>query len=225
MINVINHQPETTTQQILDSAELLFATKGFNATSLRAITDKANVNLAAVNYHFGSKDNLILEVIKRGIEPINTSRLQRLDSLLERHHSGNGDSITLDEVLDSFYRPAFEYFQDSTRIHFLRLLGRTLYETGPFTKKLLENEWMPLVQRFLQGLKITLPNMEEAEIMWRFHFAIGSMIFTVSQFEALEAMSCDECKIRDDFEPAVERLITFTAAGFSAAPSRQEVHP
>lgn len=222
MFNVINNQSESTATQILDAAEELFAVKGFNATSMRAITDKAQVNLAAVNYHFGSKDNLIFEVIKRGIQPINASRLERLDVLLTRHHSETAESITLPEVLDAFYRPAFEYFQDSSRIHFLRLLGRTLYETGPFTTKLLEKEWMPLVHRFLEGLKISLPDLEEAEIMWRFHFAIGSMIFTVSQFEALEAMACEDCKIRDDFEPAVQRLISFTAAGLSQPASHQE---
>jgi len=219
MINVVNNQSENTVYQILNSAEELFAVKGFNATSMRAITDKANVNLAAVNYHFGSKDNLIFEVIKRGIQPINASRLQKLDQLLEGH-----EMITLPDVLDAFYRPAFEYFQDSSRIHFLRLLGRTLYETGPFTKKLLENEWMPLVHRFMEGLKITLPDLEEAEIMWRFHFALGSMIFTVSQFEALEAMACEDCKIRDDFEPAIERLISFTAAGFTQPPPNPQPH-
>jgi len=78
MINVVNNQSENTVYQILNSAEELFAVKGFNATSMRAITDKANVNLAAVNYHFGSKDNLIFEVIKRGIQPINASRLQKV---------------------------------------------------------------------------------------------------------------------------------------------------
>ncbi|MEM6884095.1 MAG: TetR/AcrR family transcriptional regulator [Verrucomicrobiota bacterium] len=224
MVNVINNQSESTVTQILDAAEQLFAIKGFNATSMRAITEKAQVNLAAVNYHFGSKDNLIFEVIKRGIQPINASRLESLDTLLARQGAGSSEPVTLPEVLDAFYRPAFEYFQDSSRIHFLRLLGRTLYETGPFTTKLMENEWMPLVHRFLEGLKMTLPDLEEAEIMWRFHFAIGSMIFTVSQFEALEAMACEDCKIRDDFEPAVQRLISFTAAGLSQPSAYQEEH-
>ncbi|MEM1157947.1 MAG: TetR/AcrR family transcriptional regulator [Verrucomicrobiota bacterium] len=215
MVNVIDSPSVDTATQILDAAEQLFAVKGFNATSMRAITHKAEVNLAAVNYHFGSKDNLIFEVIKRGIQPINASRLKRLDALMDQQRADTAGSVSLPEVLDAFYRPAFEYFQDSSRIHFLRLLGRTLYETGPFTQQLLEKEWMPLVHRFLAGLKITLPHLEETEIMWRFHFAIGSMVFTVSQFEALEAMACEDCKIRDDFEPAIERLISFTAAGLA----------
>ncbi len=215
MVNVINNQSESTTTHILDAAEELFATKGFNATSMRAITEKADVNLAAVNYHFGSKDNLIFEVIKRGIQPINQSRLERLEGLKATCTSSHPD---LRDVLDAFYRPAFEYFQDSSRIHFLRLLGRTLYETGPFSKDLMEKEWMPLFLRFVEALKLALPDLEEAEILWRFHFAVGSMIFTVSQFEALEAMACENCKISDDFEPCIQRLLSFTEAGFLQPP-------
>lgn len=214
MVNLVKEKKDQTASQILDAAEHLFARKGFNATSMRAITSHANVNLASVNYHFGSKDNLIFQVIKRGIQPINESRIRQLDCLLQRYHSGEISEVPLTDILDAFYRPAFEYFQDSSRIHFLRLLGRTLYETGSFTQELMEKEWMPLVHRFLEALKVALPETDEEEILWRFHFAIGSMIFTVSQFEALEAMSCENCKIHEDFEPAIQRLISFTAAGF-----------
>jgi AcrR family transcriptional regulator len=220
MVNVVNNNAENTVNSILDAAEELFAVKGFNATSLRAITQQASVNLAAVNYHFGTKDKLIISVIQRGIRPINESRLLMLNDLLKK----NADSPPLvEDVLDAFYRPAFEYFQDSSRTHFLRLLGRTLYETGSFTQELMEKEWMPLLHPFLAALKQALPDLPEEEILWRFHFAIGSMVFTISQFEALEAMACESCKIRDDFEPAIARLIAFTAAGFY--PSTSTNHP
>lgn len=225
MVKLINNPTEDTATRILDAAEQLFAVKGFNATSMRAITDKAQVNLAAVNYHFGSKDNLIFQVIKRGIQPINQSRIEQLEAQLESYDHIQGEPLALDGVLDAFYRPAFEYFQDSSRIHFLRLLGRTLYETGPFTQDLMEKEWMPLVHRFVEALKLSLPKLEEEEIIWRFHFALGSMIFTVSQFEALEAMACEKCKIREDFEPAIQRLISFTAAGFRQPVAQPETHP
>ncbi|MEM6820399.1 MAG: TetR/AcrR family transcriptional regulator [Verrucomicrobiota bacterium] len=201
-----------TRDRIMDAAEGLFARGGFNATSLRAITNEANVNLASVNYHFGSKDRLIVEVIKRGIRPINSERLTRLAELTKNK---NGSPVPLEKVLDCFYRPAFEYFQDNSKINFLRLLGRLLYETGPFTKAILEEEWMPLFEPYFNALKTALPHLEDDEITWRFHFALGSMIFTVSQYESLEAMSCDNCTIRDDFEPAIQRLIAFTTAGMN----------
>lgn len=203
-------QSEPTVTKILDSAEGLFADRGFNATSMRSITNHAGVNLASVNYHFGSKRQLIIEVIRRGIEPINTARLHALKKLETESAPRPG----LEEILDAFYRPAFEYFQDASKISFLRLLGRTLYETGDYTQELMEKDWMPLVETFLLAIQKALPEHQEEELIWSFHFAIGSMIFTVSQYEALEAMACESCKIRDDFEPSLQRLINFTAAGF-----------
>lgn len=203
-------QSEPTVTKILDAAEELFAERGFNATSMRSITNHAGVNLAAVNYHFGSKNSLITEVIRRGIRPINEARLESLKNLEARSKK----APTLEEILDAFYRPGFEYFQDESRIHCLRLLGRTLFETGDYTKDLMEKDWSPLVEAFLEAFARALPERSREEQIWSFHFAIGSMVFTVSQFEVLEAMTCDSCKIRDDFEPALQRLIDFTAAGF-----------
>lgn len=206
---------DSTPGRILDAAEKLFADRGFSATSMRAITNAAGVNLAAVNYHFGSKDRLIVAVVTRGISPINRVRLERLDGLLRAHEQGDrtGKVLSLELVLDHFYRPAFEYFQDPARIPFLRLLGKSLFESGPFIGELMEREWMPLLHRYLDALKRCLSHLPEEEVLWRFHFAVGSMIFTVSQYEALEAMACASCKIREDFEPALARLIDFTAAG------------
>jgi len=207
---VVSTHSEATVSRILDAAEELFAEKGFNATSMRTITREAGVNLAAVNYHFGSKSRLITEVIRRGIRPINEARLESLKA----SQSNRESPASLEEILDAFYRPAFEYFQDASKISFLRLLGRTLYETGDYTQELMAKDWMPLVETFLLAIQKALPEHREEELIWSFHFAIGSMIFTVSQYEALEAMACESCKIRDDFEPSLQRLIDFTAAGF-----------
>jgi AcrR family transcriptional regulator len=195
-----------TRDRIMDEAEKLFADLGFKATSMRAITQAADVNLAAVNYHFGSKESLIEEVILRKLNPINAERLERLNRL--------SDEPDLESILDAFYRPAFEYFQDPEEIPYLRLLGRSLYETGDFSLQLMEKEWMPLVRAFHEAFKKAVPELDDSEIMWRFHFTIGAMILTISKMDILEASSCGACRIQDDFEPAIKRLIQYTAAGF-----------
>jgi len=210
--DTLSHPPVDTRERLLDTAEALFAEHGFNATSLRAITQKAEANLAAVNYHFGSKKGLILAVIRRGLRPINEERIRLLEALMDDHPDRPG----LEAILDCFYRPAFEYFQDPSRIPFLRLLGRTLFDRGDYTRELMEEEWMPLVHRYLEAFALALPELDRDELTWRFHFSVGAMIFTVSQYEHLEAMTCDSCMIREDYEPALARLIRFTLAGFLA---------
>src|SRR5947208_16884641 len=67
-----------TKERILDSAESLFMEHGFEATSLRSITAAAAVNLAAVNYHFGSKEELFQAVLTRRLDPMNHARLSFL---------------------------------------------------------------------------------------------------------------------------------------------------
>jgi len=197
-----------TRDRIMDEAEKLFAEIGFRATSLRAITQAAEVNLAAVNYHFGSKDNLIADVILRKLHPINEERFKQL-----REHAEAG-TPTLEQVLDAFFRPAFEYFQDPAEIPYLRLLGRSLYETGEFSEKVIEQEWMPLVKAFGPALLAAVPGLSEAEMMWRFHFTVGAMVLTVSKMDILEQASCGQCRIEGNFEPAIQKLIAFSAAGF-----------
>ncbi len=194
--------------RIMDEAEKLFADLGFKATSMRAITQAAEVNLAAINYHFGTKDKLIEEVILRKLYHINGERLTRLEGVLEQ------DVIRVEDILDTFYRPAFEYFQDPGQISYLRLIGRTLFETGEFSKGLMSKGWMPLVDAYCSAFERALPDLSSAEIMWRFHFTVGAMILTISKMDILEKTSCGECSIEGDFEPAIARLIRYTSAGF-----------
>src|SRR5271168_2133017 len=106
----MNEKPDTKSR-ILDSAEKLFGLNGFESTSLRDITREAEVNLAAVNYHFQSKDHLIDAVIARRIEPVNRRRMEMLDAA--------GENPTIEQVLEAFIVPVVE--QDVTP--FIPLMG------------------------------------------------------------------------------------------------------
>ena len=98
----------STPDRILNAAEELFIELGYAATSLRAIANKASVNLAATNYHFGSKEGLLAAVIHRHIQPVNAERLRRLDILED-----NLLPPSLREILEAFFFPLAETIPES----------------------------------------------------------------------------------------------------------------
>src|SRR5882724_8376827 len=123
---------ETTSQnRILDAAEELFAKRGFNATSMRLITTHAKVNLAAVNYHFGSKEALYADMMARRLRPINEARLA---SLARAEQEAAGQPVPLARVIELLVRPVFELSRDPSRggSHIIRIVGRSLAEPLPF---------------------------------------------------------------------------------------------
>lgn len=201
-------------EKILDTAEALFARHGFSATSVRVITAEAGVNLAAVNYYFGSKDNLIIEVLSRVIRPINQQRMQ----LLDRAIADNPKPTPLEAILEAMIRPCLEMAFDPERQDVSRLLGRSIIEEGNFIQKIIENEWNPVMDRFVTTLQGTLPNLSREEIFWRMHFVIGSVIHVVSHQRDLRLL-CQGLGAFE-FDSVLKRLITFATAGLQA-PSPQ----
>src|SRR5438552_15761887 len=97
--------PHATKVAIMDAAERMFAERGFKATSLREITAAAKANLGAVNYHFSSKDELILAVLTRRITPLNTERVALLDKF---ENAAGGKALSVEQILEALYRPALE---------------------------------------------------------------------------------------------------------------------
>ena len=102
--------PPDTRTQILDAAERLFAERGFRGTSVRAITDLAGANLAAVGYHFGSKAELMAAVARRVIEPINAAQSAGLDRLLART-----PDPSVADLVEAFAGPMFDGSRPATR--------------------------------------------------------------------------------------------------------------
>ena len=137
--------PDTKTR-ILDVAEELFADRGFDRVSIRDITEVAKVNLAAVNYHFGGKDELIAAVFQRRMGPLTEARLAALDEL-ERSSGGQGPST--EQVLEALIRPALSSCAASANgTAFSRLFGRCLGEPRPELETLLRKQFEPMVERF-----------------------------------------------------------------------------
>ncbi|MGH9558898.1 MAG: TetR/AcrR family transcriptional regulator [Bryobacteraceae bacterium] len=200
----MNKNPADTKTKILDAAEKLFGENGFDATSLRDITQAADVNLAAVNYHFQSKDSLIDAVIARRIEPVNRQRLALLDAA--------GPDPTVEQILIAFFEPVFN--QDLTCI--APLMGRILATPGMFIVHVFQKHMIPISKCFTEALAAALPEHPRAEIVWRLQFTAGAMAHVLARATMMSQMTGGVCD-PGDRQAVVARLITFSAAGFRAA--------
>jgi len=204
--------PISTRSRILEVAEDLFAERGLDRVSIRDITRKARVNLAAINYHFGSKNDLIVAVFERGIVPVNAARLAALD-VLEK--AAGKRSPKLEDILEAFIRPAIPASAEAaTRgSAFSKLFGRCLSEPSPEVEALLKKQFEPLADRMHAMLNRSLPRLSRSEIFWRLKFTYG----------ALHHWLLTRDKFRPDWVPDVDaeaqiqKLISFAAAGFRAA--------
>src|SRR4051812_7971189 len=139
-------QPIATRSRILDVAEDLFGERGLDRVSIRDITRKANVNLAAINYHFGSKKDLIAAVFERRVVPVNKARLAALD-VVEK--AAGKRAPKLEDILEAFIRPAIpSSAEDATGgAAFSKLFGRCLSEPSPDVEALLKKQFEPLAER------------------------------------------------------------------------------
>ena len=158
----------TTRQRIIAAADSLFAERGFAATSLRSIAACAGVNLAAANYHFGSTYGPLAAALHARIAPINEVRLRALDDL-EAHPA----TISVDKVMDAFFLP---FVSGELKGTLPRLAARIHAEPEDLIRPLLEQEFLPVLQRFAAALRPLLPHLETDELRWRLHFAVGGMM-------------------------------------------------
>lgn len=163
-----------TTTKILDAAERLFAERGYGATSLRAVTEEAGVNLAAVNYHFGSKQGLLRAAFQRLATPTNEKRLRELDDLEAR-----GKPPRLEDLLESFLAPALQVVADlgpRGRIA-TRFLGRTAADPTDVVQQMLAEEFQEVTKRYVEALGSVLPDLDREELLWRFKLMVGVLIY------------------------------------------------
>lgn len=162
-----------TKARILDAAEDIFIECGYEAMSLRQITSRADVNLAAVNYHFGSKESLIHAMLARRLDKLNVERLK----LLERFDSLLGDRLTCEHVLGAMFIPALRLSRDPRAggPAFLRLLGRAYTDPSAFIHEFLNGHYADVAERFFEAFQRALPHLPREELGWRLHFAIGAL--------------------------------------------------
>lgn len=204
-------QPDTK-QRILDAAEHLFARNGYHATSLRGITTTADANLAAVNYHFGSKEALLEAVIVRRLDPLNEIRNSQLEALLQKAELA-GELPSCREVLRAFVEPTLRLRQQGSEAEdFIALIGRTLAEPRGIAMSIFLRHMQPLLQRIFQALALSLPALTEQDLFWRMHFTMGCLSHIMRCHERY-SMVPDNVNIDLPVDELIEHFLDFTTAG------------
>jgi AcrR family transcriptional regulator len=197
-----------TRERILDTAERLFSQQGYAATSLRQIIGEAGVNLAAIHYHFGNKEELLDEVVLRRAGPMNQERM----ALLERFEAEAGEGpLRIEKVLEAFLAPALASSHQGAAT--VKLMGRLYGED--LMPKLIARHFQNVVARFMHAVRRAEPELGEADLAWRIHFMVGAMAHTLKGPPDRRRVAHAEPP-----ERVVARLVTFLSAGFRApAPS------
>lgn len=198
-----------TKERILDAAEQLFADVGFQSTSLRDITSAAGVNVASVNYHFGSKDALFTALLERRFAPVNKRRIELLDEL----EATSTDAVKLEDLVRAFLSPPFELF--AKRATILRLLARLHSETDEVRTAFVV-AFQPTSRRFISAFQKASPQIGAEEVAWRAQFLVGAMAHTMLLSQSFPV----QADRQSDPLELLEALIKFGTAGFETERSQ-----
>ncbi|MEW6981977.1 TetR/AcrR family transcriptional regulator [Colwelliaceae bacterium 6471] len=203
----------STKNKILDAAEQLFADKGFNGTSLREITSQAEVNLAAVNYHFGSKKELIKAVMSRYMNELSP----RLESALQTLCNQEAQP-SLVEVFSAFIEPllSLNAFKENGTSNFLQLLGRGYTDSQGFLRWFLTTQYPTVISSFINAVQRAYPELTPEEMFWRLHFTMGTVVFTMSSSDALIDIAQNDFNKTIDISGVIQQVIPYVAAGVAA---------
>lgn len=209
-----------TVERILDAAEQLFAEKGFAETSLRQITSKAGVNLAAVNYHFGSKKALIQAVFSRFLGPF----CMTLDRKLDDRQAQQGADDSLEDLLELLMQQAL--LVTTRNKHdlsvFMRLLGLAFSQSQGHLRKYLEDMYGKVFRRYMLLVQEAAPRIPPLELFWRVHFMLGAAAFSMSGIKALRAMSENDFGVDTSIEQVMCMMVPFLAAGMRSESGVQD---
>lgn len=170
---------EGTREGIIREAELLFARKGYEGTSVREITQAAGVNLAAVNYHFGSKEKLLVELLDRVVAPINRERMRLLD---EAEEAGEAD---VEELLAAFLLPDLHVLDElrSRDPDLPRFVSRMYSEGSELMIEVMGRQFAETQRRFFSAFHRCLPGLSRDEIAWRLHCIVGIVLYLFAGVE------------------------------------------
>ena len=198
----------STKDRILYAAEELFAQQGFASTSLRQVTSRADVNIAAVNYHFGSKDNLVHEVFRRRMDVMSAQRLEAL----AKAAAAPGE---LEPILAAFVEPALAMAQDR---HgggaFIRVIARAYAESNDSLRKFLSDQYGHVLREFAKAISTCVDGLSKEELYWRLDFLSGSLTYAMADFGLIKRPNgVSEATHR---QRAAKALIRFASAGFNA---------
>jgi AcrR family transcriptional regulator len=198
--------------RILDAAEELFMQHGFEGASMRMLTAGAGVNLAAINYHFGSKDALIEAVFRRRLDPMNVERIAQLDGL---EQEASGAPLAAEAIIRAFIGASLRMIEDARGggRNFIRLLGRAYTEPAKPIRALIGQMYAPTMERFKAAFVKALPDLPKDELVWRMHFMFGTLAYTLAATDTVQLIAGAKPEDRYDARLLEDRLTAFMAAG------------
>jgi AcrR family transcriptional regulator len=207
-----------TPDRILDAAERLFAKGGFYGVSVRDITSEAGVDVALVNYHFGSKMDLYTDVLARRSQLLNQ---ERLDMLEAAKAAARPAPASIEAVINAFTYPLLDrsarggpgwksYFAIIAQVN----------NSPEFGGVLMTRHFDPVVQVFIDGLREALPGADDRDIYWAYHFLSGALTLTFAETGRIDNLSHGLCR-SSDLDSVHERLVPYVAAGFRALCARK----
>ncbi|MFT4197356.1 MAG: TetR/AcrR family transcriptional regulator [Pseudoxanthomonas sp.] len=199
----------STKERILGAAEALFAQHGFAATSLRQVTTRADVNIAAVNYHFGSKENLVNEVFRRRMDVMTDARAQGLRRAMADHPG------QLRPILAAFVEPALAMAQDrDSGGAFVRVIARAYAEHNESLRRFLSEQYGHVLREFSRAIAECLPGLPKDVLYWRMDFLAGALTYAMADFGAIRRQPHDSEDAHR--RRAADELIRFAEAGLRA---------
>ena len=199
---------DDTRQRLIDAAGTIFAEKGYEAASVRDICQQASANIAAVNYHFGSKENLVNEVFRRRMDEMSERRLNEL-RLAQEEHPGE-----LEPILRAFVEPALALTLDRHGSAFVRVLARAYAEKNDRLRKFLSDNYGQVLREFGKAMAPCLPGLGKEELYWRLDFVAGALTYAMADFGVIKRPAGVSEKAH--CEKAAQALIRFAAAGLRA---------
>ncbi|MDP1597613.1 TetR/AcrR family transcriptional regulator [Phenylobacterium sp.] len=194
------------------AAERLFALHGFQNVSVRDITADAGVNLASVNYHFGSKDALLFEIFRRRTAELNRERARMLHEANDR----NAGKPPVREILEALFAPPLKWASpDNDRRISVQFIIRSRSEGTAEMREALTNDVSHLA-RFSDALIAACPDLPRETVYWRLHFCLGMVHNNrFAEFDRLHVLS-DGATREGDVDALLKRMLDFAEAGFQA---------
>ena len=201
---------DATRQRILDTAERHFALYGFAGTSLRGITRDARVNVAAIHYHYGSKEKLLSATMERIVAPVNTQRLRLLDEAI----AAAAGTPSVEAILSAFLCPDLVLIRDlgDRGVMMARFSGRSATEPGEMVVRVLRGIYGDLGDRFIDALAVAVPGVPRPEIAWRLRCVVAIITYLLSNTGTGLALLD-----LDDVDGTAERLVAFLAPAIRSA--------
>ncbi|MGC4031931.1 MAG: TetR family transcriptional regulator [Tepidisphaeraceae bacterium] len=199
---------------LLNTAEALFSASGYDGVSMRDLTREAGVNLAAVNYHFGSKEQLFQAVIRRRVAPLNARRLEALDLILK---SAGNRPPDLAAVLEAFARPIVVDLMRAGHEPLRRLAVRLFTAADPLVEPIIDQEFGPVARRFIAAFAAARPGLSSREINMGFVFFLGATVKWLSM-KNVRVLKVSWEGAPPSEEEALEALVRCGVAMFDSFP-------